>query len=204
MSYAFGAADAFDALVYPQQHPDTVRFLQNQVSNIANTLTDAGRAFMQRSREVFEQYNSSAAMRFAREVMQSVKGAFETPCIKPLWTVNEMQNASLLMQRWIMANPTVRKMYHAQRCDGYSDTYVDMAPGVIGEDHYDWRRVMDGAIVFDEDGDWKSTQYLDELIEGDRDLLHEEKVDILNTWNEMDVIIALSKDDPTSPGGGSL
>lgn len=204
MNYAFGAADAFDALVYPQQHPDTVRFLESQVSSIANTLTDAGYAFMQRSREAFDKYNGSAAMRFAREVMQSVKNIFETPCIKPLWVLKEMQGASLLMQRWVMSNPVVRELYHAQRCDGYSETYVDMAPGLSGDDHYDYRRVMDGAVVFDENGDWSSTQYLDELIEGDRDLLHEEKVDILNTWNAMNLLIALGADDPTSSSGGYL
>ncbi|MDD2879631.1 MAG: hypothetical protein PHQ58_04275 [Rhodoferax sp.] len=204
MSYAFSAADAFDALVYPQQHPGTVQFLQNQVSSLTHTLTDAGRAFMQRSRDVFEQYNSSAALKFARDVMQAVKGAFSVPCIKPLWEMEELQNADLLMQRWIMANPSVRTLYHAQRCDGYSDTYMDMAPGLKAEDHYDYRRVMDGVFVYDDNGDWKSTQYLDQLVEGDRDLLFEEKVDILNTWNATDILIAMSGQDPTSPSGGSL
>jgi hypothetical protein len=201
---SFGASDAFDALVYGQTHPSTVQFLQNQVSSVVDTLTDAGRSFMGKAAEVFDRYNSSEAMRFAREVMASVKGAFQTPRIVSLWDLAEMQDASVMMQRWIMANPNVRAMYHNQRCDGYSDTYVDFSPGEVGVDHYDYRRVMDGMVVFGEDFDWKATIFLDELYEGDRDLIHDEKIDIINTWSAMDVIMALGRDDPTSSVGGSL
>lgn len=201
---SFGAADAFDALVYGETHPGTVAFLANQVNNVASTLTDAGRAFMSKTKDMFEHFNGSAAMRFAREVMGTVKGVFQTQRIQTLWELLEMQSASLTMQRWLMANPVVRRHYHAQRCDGYSDTYVDMEPGCVAEDHYDYRRVMDGQFVFDEDGDWKSTQYIEALKDGDRDLLHEEQVEILRSWDAMDLVMAICQDDPTSTVGGML
>jgi len=204
LTMGFGAADAFDALIYGESHPGTVAFLANQVNTVAQTLTDAGRAFIDKGRNLFEHFNSSAAMRFAREMVSSVKGAFETHHIRSLWELEELQSASLTMQRWVMANPTVRTMYHAQKCDGYSDTYIDMEPGLQGADHYDWRRVMDGQFVFDAEGDWTCTQYLEDLKEGDRDLLHEEQVDILRTWDATDLLLALTKDDPTSAVGGTL
>lgn len=204
MSYSLGAADSWDAIVYGEPHPSTVSFLQQQVSQFSDTLTNAGRAFMEKSRQAFDFFNSSEAMRFARDAMQRVRGAFETPGIVNLWDLAQMQGASLTMQRWIMANPVVRKMYHEQRCDGYSDTYIDMAPCAIGKDHYDYRRVMDGYMQTTPEGDWKIEHYLESLTEGDRDLMHEEKIDIMLTWSAMDLVLALSQDDPTSPVGGSL
>lgn len=203
MSYSLSAADSFDAIVYGEPHPSTVQYLQQQVSQFSDTLTDAGRAFMQKSRQAFDYFNSSEAMRFAREAMHKVRGIFDAPVIMGLLELEELQSASLLMQRWIMANPKVRTLYHAQKCDGYSDTYMDMAPGVQGDEHYDYRRVMDGVMQFEGQEDWKIVQYFDQLIEGDRDLMHEEKDDILKTWNATDLLMALGQ-DPTSSVGGSL
>jgi hypothetical protein len=174
------------------------------MSQFSSTLMDAGRAFMQRSREAFEHYNGTAAMRFVREVVQSIQGTAPVAHIGTLFELKEMQGASLLMQRWIMANPVVREQYHKQQLDGYSETYVDVNPGDIGEAHYDYRRVMDGTLVFDAEGDWICKQYLDKLHEGDRDLFHEEQVDIQQTWTAMDLVMHLGKDDPTSASGGML
>jgi hypothetical protein len=203
-TYTFDSGDAFDALAYPAQHQGTVAYLQGQVSQFSSTLMDAGREFMQRSRDAFEHYNGTAAIRFIREVVQSVQGTSPTPYIGMLLELKQMQDASLLMQRWIMANPVARHQYHKQQLDGYSDTYVDVSPKDVGDDHYDYRRVMDGALVFDDKGDWQCKQYLDQLHEGDRDLLHEEQMDIRQTWTAMDLILQLGKDDPTSASGGSL
>jgi hypothetical protein len=203
-TYAFDSGDAFDALAYPAQHQGTVAYLRHQGSQFSSTLMDAGKAFMQQSREAFEHYNGSAAIRFVREVVQSVQGTAAAPYISTLFGLKQMQSASLLMQRWAMANPVVREQYHQQRLDGYSDTYIDVSPQDIADAHYDYRRVMDGAFVFDEAGDWQCKQYLDRLHEGDRDLLHEEQVDIRQTWTAMDLILQLGKDDPTSASGGSL
>ena len=51
-----------------------------------------------------------------------------------------------------MAQPDIRSLYHKGHCDGYSDTYVDMEPGLVGEQHYDYRRVMDGVVEETETG----------------------------------------------------
>jgi hypothetical protein len=201
---AFSAAAAFDSLVYGETHPGTMQFLQNQISNIGDSLSEAGRSFLEKGRDLFEQYHSSAALQFARETVKKVKGAFETKYICSIWDMKGFQSAPMVMQRWVMANPVVREMYHAQRCDGYSDTYIDVHEKDIGEKHYDYRRVMDGVLVFDEKDHYHSTHYLDELIEGDRDLLHSEKNDILKTWDALEYLLALGGEDPTSNVGDTL
>jgi hypothetical protein len=84
------------------------------------------------------------------------------------------------------------------------DTYVDVEPGLVGEEHYDYRRVMDGVMQDTEDGGWYAKIYVEDLKEGDRDLSHGEKVDILQTWSRLEYLMALNKEDPTSPEGGYL
>ncbi len=204
--HAFTADDAFNAFIYPEKNTGGLQYLRNQFNNFTGVLTGTANDFIQRSREQFERFNSSAAMEFARNMVKSVMGTAEvtTDRITTLWEVNQFQGASIPMQRWVMANPVVRDLYHAQGCEGYSDTYVDMQPKVSGEEHYDYRRVMDGVIQFDKDDNWFAKIYVEELTEGDRDLTHGEKHDIIQTWSKLEYLIALGKDDPTSPDGSFL
>jgi hypothetical protein len=202
----FTADDAFNAFVYPEKHPSGVQFLKNQFNNFTGVLTTAAQDFLQASRQQVERFTGSAALEFARNVVKSVMGTnnITTEMIVTLFDLNQMQGASLPMQRWIMTNPTVREYYHLQRCEGFVDTYVDVEPGLVGEEHYDYRRVMDGVMQDAEDGGWYAKIYVEDLKEGDRDLSHGEKVDILQTWSRLEYLMALNKEDPTSPEGGYL
>lgn len=204
--HVFTADDAFNAFIYPEKNAGGLEYLKNQFNNFTGVLTNTANSFIQSSREQFERFNSSAAIEFARNVVKSVIGKADvtTDKITTLWEVNQFQGASLQMQRWIMANPVVREVYHDQRCDGYSDTYFDSQPKLKGEDHYDYRRVMDGMIQYDQEGEWFAKIYFEDLLEGDRDLTHGEKTDIAYTWSKLEYLMALGKDDPTSPEGGFL
>lgn len=204
--HVFTADDAFNAFIYPEKNAGGLQYLQNQFNNFTGVLTNTANDFIQKSREQFERFNGHAAIEFARNMIKSVMGKSEvsTDRITSLWEINQFQGASLQMQRWVMANPTVRELYHDQRCEGYGESYVDTQPKLRGEDQYDYRRVMDGVVQYTEEGDWFAKIYCEELIEGDRDLTHGEKVDIIHTWSKLEYLIALGKDDPTSPEGGFL
>lgn len=198
-----GDSAVFDAVVFGEKHQGTINYLRNQFTGFGEHLSAAGQAFVQGAQAIFEQFNNSEAMRAARRAVQKVKGVFMLDEVRTLWDLVEIQNAGLKMQRWIMAEPTVRELYHAQGCDGYSESYVDMNPGCIGEAHYDYRRVMNG-IVQDTAEEWQATFYMDDLHEGDRELTLDEQVDILNTWDVVRHMLKHGKEDPTSPFGGSL
>ena len=200
-----GGTQDYNALVYGMKHPGTMQYLENQVANISQNLTEAGRSFYANARQLYEQINGSEALRMARAAIRMAGNVFQQDCIMSIWELAQLQNAPLTMQRWIMANPVVREVYHEQRCDGYSDTYVDMSPKDIGVNHYDYRRVMNGVVVDDEEtGGWKSTIWIDDLIEGDRELEIEERDQILNTWEMVSAIMQLGDRDPTSASGGKL
>jgi hypothetical protein len=200
-----GAADEFNALLYGETHPSTLNYLRSQFDNLSNTLTEPAKQFMEKGRELYEYFHNSDAMRFARDVVNRVMGTTEIRIdnIRELSVLCDFQDAGLVMQRWLMANPTTREMYHNQRIDGYSTSYVDMSPGDIGENHYDYRRVMDCMVQVSED-DYKIVQYMDQLKEGDRDLLLYEKTDILSGWTQLEYLLALCRDDPTHSDGGMM
>lgn len=208
MDVGFTAADAFNALLYPPMHVGTAAYLQSQYNGISNVLNNAGRAFIDRSKEIFNHYNSSAAIQFARNIVQTIKGTdaqYNSQYVVKLWDLAAMQKANLVMQRWMMANPNVRNLYHKQQLDGYSSTYVDVHGTVSGEAHYDYRRVQNGMVQFnEEDNTWKAVEYFEELDAADRELTFEEQLDIIASWGRQDHFLAVTKDDPTNPNGGKL
>lgn len=199
-----GGADLFDSLVYGDTyHPNTQQFLLSQVERPTNHLTEMGQQFFSGLRDIYERVSGSHAMRTARAASRKVASIWQSDEIRQLKTIGQCQQAPLTMQRWIMANPTVRRMYQQQRLEGYSETYLDVEPNVRGEEHYDYRRAMNGVIIDTDDG-WYSTTYYDDLVEGDRELTLEEKVDILDTWDTVLYYIRQGGEDPTSPSNAEL
>ena len=200
--YADESCNPFDAILYQNQHPNNQLYFQNQVNNFSNTLTDLGRSFITESKVIHDQIYSSVAAAAARAALRASAGMFQM-VIRPLNEIDEFRAASVLMQRWVMANPEIRNLYHRQECAGYDGSYVDMFPKDKGEDHYDYRRVMSGVVVDTKDGSY-ARHYLDDLVEGDAELTHNEKVDILSTWDIMNMYIKAGKEDPTDPMCGNL
>lgn len=200
-----GSSEEFNAMAFGQKHPGTINFLQNQISNIqnmSNIFTDAGRMFVTAATDMFNRYNSEEALRRVSAAVRKVSHVFQSNTIRHIHDIGGLQQAPVIMQRYIMAEPTVRNMYLEQRCDGYSGTYVNMHGNAVGEDHYDYRRVMNGIVAdhIEEDGEtnWKCTLYYEELIEGDRELTIEEQDDVINTWDAIKYAMKLGEDDPTS------
>lgn len=198
-----GDAGIFDVLCFPEQSQANMSYFQNQMTRFSETLSDVGRKFMETSVDIYNKIHNSDAARMARAALRSAKGIFHPNHIVPLESLEDLQAAQSMMQRYIMAQPDIRAMYHEQRCDGYSDTYVDIEPGKVGKAHYDYRRVMDGIVQEDGD-DWCVNTWAEDLHNGDRELLFGEKVDVLNVWDIVSMFVHAGKDDPTSPYGGML
>jgi hypothetical protein len=199
-----GGGDTFDALAYGRPHPGTMQFLEAQLNTATQHLTQAGQSFMATAHDLWERTNGSTAMRVMRAAARAARSLWDSDEIKALLEIGQLQHAPPTMQRWIMAEPTIRKLYHNQACDGYEGTYVDMHPKDIGEGHYDYRRVMDGVVVLDEDGGWHSDQWAEELLPDDTDLPLEDQVDILDTWAAIKSHVVHGKEDPTSKWNSTL
>lgn len=198
-----GGTAAWDAIAYGQQNPSNLQYFKNQLQSIGQTLNDQAKDFYKDIHDIYDRFTNSDAMRLMRTAMKSAASLFNDNIIRPLTDIDQLQNASYQMQRWVMANPVIRQMYHDQQCDGYSDTYTDNEPNKLGNDHYDYRRVMQGVVVCNEDNEYFET-YLEDLLPGDRELTVDEQSDIFVTWDILEAMIKAKQEDPTSQYGGSL
>lgn len=193
-------ARVFDYLVAPEQNPMNQAYLsqvyQDNIANVNNILTEHAQSFMAQTRELFSAANNSRLAKEARSIIRRVGTFFNPNSVYALLSVEDIRCAQPVMQRYIMAEPTLRARYHEQTIDGYSQTYIDNNPKDIGDSHYDYRRVMQGMMVEDEEHGWYSKTYADDLFDGDRELELEEKADILTTW-EVARNLLYNKQDPT-------
>ncbi len=199
-----GGTLTFDALAYGKPHPSTLQFLANQYDSASTTLLNAGQAFFDQARDLYERVSGSHAMQVFRAAGRAIRSAWELDEIRSMQTIGQFQHAGPVMQRWLMAEPTVRKLYQQQRIDGYSESYFDHDPGVIGHEHYDYRRVMQGLVVMDKEPDadgeygWRATTYFDELLPDDEELSLPEQLDIRDAWTHLRSWAAAGDEDPTS------
>ena len=205
-----GMQDEFGVLAYSQKNPSTIQFLNNRftegVASFSQTLTDYGRTFYEKSAEVFYNAVGSDAMRYASSVLRKVNNMFQRDEIRSLWELSDVQQAPMSMQRYLMANPAVRTLYHDQRVDGYQDTYIDVQPNVIGFDHDDWRLATNGMVRFDDpDSDTHISYHYDVMPVGQVELHPDQKHDIASAWDLIEGALKIAGgDDPVSPTGGKL
>lgn len=199
-----GGADHFGALAFGRTSQATLQMLDSYNQRVSQNFQVAERQFSDKMRDVFARVDESEAMRLARAVGRKIRNFWSTEDIHPLTNIGMAQHASVTMQRWVMAEPTVRKMYHEQKVEGYVDSYVDVHGQVYGSNHYDYRRATQGLIVETPEEGWQAATYMEDLLEGDRELLLDEKADIQATWEFIRGALKRKKDDPTSPTNAAL
>lgn len=205
-----GGEAAFNAFAFGEMHPGTQQFLQTQMEQPTHTLTQQGQRFFQGAQDLYQRFENSRSMRLATAAKRALGGIWNTNEISHLNTVADLQWAPERMRRLIMAEPEVRRLYHEQRIEGYGGVYQDAYPNDVGEDHYDYKRVMDGVVVFNESDDpdepeWSATTYFEDWAEfGDRELELEEQVDVIDTWASVVHHIRRGGDDPTSRFNAAL
>lgn len=207
MQIVYGGDDAFTATISGIQNPVNRQYFEQQIENaravIGNTFGEFGQRFVQGAKDLYERYNGERALEIARASLNQVRGIFQADVVRNVHSLTDFQIATPVMQRWIMANPMVRDLYHAQRCDGYSDSYVDNAPGVKGEQHSDYRQAMNGMAQFTDEGDSYYHHYADLMPFGE-ELPVDDQFRITNTWHELEQLLFKGMKDPTSVWNNNL
>jgi hypothetical protein len=195
--------EAFDLMMFPQQHPGTLAYLQSQAQQFTASLTEAGRSFYEQSRKVFDSITNSEAVTRAKHALRHVMGMFQVNAVYEINNITDARLAQPRMQNFIMANPVIRELYHQNRCDGYSDSYVDNERGLVGEAHRDYRKVTNGVFLPDANGHLVSNIYFEDDFEGELPLDVQDQVAILNTWELIEAAVTAGR-DPTSMFGDKL
>jgi len=121
--------------------------LRSGLSNYDQSiLSPLGRAYEAKVQENFEAVSGWKVVNATRKAVASLQGFDRPDIILPLFSDESFKTAPLIMQRLIMADTEIRQMYQKHRIDGWSDTYIDAQPGIIGHDHRDHRIAMNGIV----------------------------------------------------------
>lgn len=206
MQIVHGGEDAFSAAISGVQSNASINHWAEQMAQVkalmGNVYDDAANAFIARAETVFNKFNNSRAIELAKAAINQISGLFQQDIVRDIVRLQDFQIATPIMQRYIMAEPTIRQMYHKQMCDGYSDTYVDQYPDLIGENHPDWRRVMDGAYV-EKDNEYYFSCYADNAPDQTQ-LTSYDQMRIRRTWDNLKSLILSGTKDPTSAWNNDL
>ena len=206
----FGGSRELNLLIGGEPHQETLSYLSHQASRIAEYARQTGSEWAQRAVDSFNHFSSHDSLRHARAALSKVTSYFQSDIIRQLSNIEDFQNATPLMQRYMMADPWARKLYHAGRIEGYAGSYVDPYPGVRGVEDYNYRRVMDGRVQMlpvseeDPEGSFFIDTWYGDLQEGDRDLTLDEQDKILSSWRQARFLVQTGLDDPYSSTGAKL
>lgn len=188
---------AMDYVLYGDNSSVVSDYIQQQLA----AMPVAFNAFTQRIRDAaVASYNYLNDTMVKYGIINSLQGSNVNIVDNYIHEINSfegLQQANPVMQRWIMAHREVRQLYIDQNVDGYSDTYQNVFGKEVGEDDYNYRRVMSGRFVDLPDGSYKRSIYMDDLMPGDRELEYHEKVAIRSTWEHIDNLLAECKFDFT-------
>lgn len=205
-----GGNAAVHALIYGDVHPGTQRFFESQRGQGLRQLTDTARSYWNEVKDRYGFMATDRTQRIIREVRRQANWAWHGDFIRPLRTVDDLQLAPPSMIRYVMAEPYARTMYHRGQLAGYDEDYTDLQPGKVGDDHHEYRLVMDGIVQIDETPDkhgdyqWHADTWFDEYMEDEQPLDFRDQLDIMETWGHLQRLIEQRLDDPTSLRHASL
>lgn len=177
----------------------TQTWLGERSDALRSTISGAAQSFFTQAASLYTMISTSDAVQALRNLTVKADNAWQNNAIAYLSTTEQLQCAAPVMQRWIMAEPTVRGMYLNGEVSGYGESYENLHGNGIGAQHYDWRQVMSGIATVNDDAVTYTT-YMEDTRD-DNPLTVFEKVDILRTWQVVQAALSEGEQDPTSPEG---
>lgn len=178
---------------------NTQSWLGERSDALRATISNTATAFFNQAASLYTMISTSDAVQALRNMTVKADNAWQNNTIAYMSTTEQLQCAAPVMQRWIMAEPTVRQMYLNGEVSGYGESYTNLHGNGVGAAHYDWRQVMSGIATITDDH-ISHTTYVEDTRD-DNELSVFEKVDILRTWNTVQVALSEGEQDPTSPEG---
>lgn len=187
------------AILYRPPSRELYDYLQNNYQSALSYIQDTGSQFMANVKDLYNRFTSSEAIANAKATLMNAGIHFSQDVIYPL-EYNRLNQANLMMQRYMMSHPKVSNLYKKHMVYGFQDTWIDREPNTYGEDRYDYGRVMDGVLQFDSEGNGYIEYFIqnDEDIYGELELTERERDIILDMYDLVNIAIANGL-DPTDP-----
>ena len=172
-------------------------YLQNNFSSAMERIRSTSSTFINKVNDLYHRYTSDEAIARAKDALYD-SGAYLHDDVITRTNYHDLNNTTLANQRYIMASPEIGRLHRRNMVHGFQDTFKDFEEGIYGEDRTDYKRVMDGIMQFDEEGNafYNKYYFVDET--GDMDLTDNEKYSILESWKQVSYYLAQGI-DPTDP-----
>lgn len=174
-----------DYVLYGDRSNLVTSYIHNQLQALPPSLNDFGRRIYSSLQDSYNYLSDTLMKNAVISELRNCNLVMADNYYAELLTFNQLQEATLTMQRWVMAHPQVRELYLEQNIDGYTPTYVNLDGKVTGDAEYNYRRVMNNVLI-PGDEQWTVNHYIDELLPGDRELEIYEQHMVLNTWEAID------------------
>lgn len=199
-----GGIEAFRMAAFKPPSDRDVRYLRERIEYKAAQYGDAPDRYRNNALQMFDKINSSNALHRARELWRNTRSVYDRNVIHCIESIEAMQAAKPVMQRWIMACPEVRKAYKKQSIQGYPDEYVDIEPDAGPYESTDYKLVTNGLIYRCEDGVDAIGFDIHYGLPLDETPSQSEIHDIVDTWAFARHYISQMKGDLTNPYGGNM
>jgi len=194
-----GGDIAANALIYRPPDNRLLSFLNDNISKAVEYTSNAASGFANTVVNMYNKFNSSESLNAAKLMLYNAGTHLNQDIIYPVMYDN-LGNANLIMQRYIISEPQMNNLYTRNMCYGYQDTYVDIDKGSVGKDRLDYQNVMDGVLQHDNDGNG----YFNYYSNSDDTILHKfDKLAILETWDNVALMISNGL-DPSDPDNNEL
>jgi virulence-associated protein VapD len=197
-------ASVFGKGLFGTLSQNTVNYLQGQIASLANAGSEYGKKVYERSIALFNEINSDAAVMAAEAVLSQIESMKGQDIIERLMTVQQLQAAQPIMQGYIMTDPFIRQAWYDGKIEGYSDTYIDPEPGLIGHEQKAYRDLNNGVFQPHEEASYQYSLYYDRTSESDKVLSIRKLAAIVDSQESAVNAIHAGGQDPTSQYGASL
>ena len=189
--------------LYTIKSPVERAYIEQQFSMLPQINDPSVKLMFDRCMALYNSYNDQNLIQYTLNTMGDAAARNAGVAVYFTDNLSVMRAMQNTMQRYMMANPVVRNLYHKQRCDGYSGSYVDNDYGVSGENHDEYRAINNGIVKETEDG-WQYVNYMDVYDEnGNEKLSASDKFKILSVWDVANAFINAGE-DPTDKYCGKL
>lgn len=186
------------AIMYRPPSRQLYDYLQNNYHNAVNYIKDIGGTFVDNVKSLYNKYTSDEAIYNAKQTLANVGLHFSQDAIYDI-EYGKLNQANLIMQRYMMAHPKVGDQYSRGMLYGFQNTFFDREPDAVGDERLDYYRAMDGVLQFDAEGNgYVEYMLYDDSVLGELDLTDDEQMSLARMYDLVTDAL-LAGVDPTDP-----
>lgn len=201
MNLMVGSTEVFDCGLYPETPRSFTNYLQNKIGSLATFGNGISQTFIDMTKSLYQKHNDEAMLAAARQTALASNMLFDMNIVMFLSSIQALQNAKPLMQRFTMALPEATRLLNEQRIDGYYGSFIDTEPGMVGNNRRDYRLVTDGLVRENDDGSISWTINYGDNDDDDVQLSFRDKMNIMDSWDIALEAIAKGEDFSNIHGG---